>query len=363
MRRNIYSKLFLTGALALACFLPSTAATMNGNAVAGKNNEDLRGPVKIEIQTRIDYQRDYLKKEEIEDNCGFKGKYFMLNMNGNITNHLSFSFRHRINKIKGDAAFFDGTDLLNLKYRFNRKWDISAGKMGLAIGSYEYERNPIEIYLPSEFWNFIPCFKFGVAAGYNLNDNNRFVAQITESPFRKKGTDYYGYSLGWYGNNGWFNTIYSANFLEYEQGKFMYYIGLAHQILVGKMRLELDFLNRACDKHAFFFKDYSLIGEFSYYPTENWRVFSKVSHNRNDSGVMADETVFPGTDITQVGGGVEFYPIGKMKDLRMHAGYYHAFGRNTNQDGALKKDQNFMTVGIQWKMDLIKLAKDIWNRK
>ena len=89
-----------------------------------------------------------------------------------------------------------------------------------------------------------------------------------------------------------------------------------------------------------------------------------MSHNRNDSGVVADETMYPGTDITQIGGGVEFYPISSMRNLRIHAAYDHCFGKNGNPTGgALKGDQNFMTIGVQWRMDLIKLAKEIWNKK
>lgn len=362
--KHKYSTLLLAAGLLTA--QGTMTARAQDTAEPATEQTDLKeydGPININFGARVDYQRDYRQGETFDDECGFKGKYFMLNINGNITNRFSYVFRQRINNIKSNNSFFDGTDYLYLKYRFNRKWDVQGGKMALAIGSMEYERHPMEIYLTSEFFNMIPCYKFGVSLGFNVTENDRLVAQFTESPFRKKGTDLYGYTFAWYGNHDWFHTVYSANVLEYQPGKFIYYLGLGHRLAFDKVYVEFDYLNRATNNHAFFFKDCSVIGEVGVQPTKHWNVFAKASYNRNVTDDPADECVWAGTDMTQVGGGLEYFPLRNGdKSLRVHAAYSYHFGKNGNPNGALQKDQHFMTVGLQWQMDLVDLARKAWNK-
>ena len=53
-----------------------------------------------------------------------------------------------------------------------------------------------------------------------------------------------------------------------------------------------------------------------------------------DSAIAASGLI-PGTEITRVGGGVEYYPLGGKdnRDVRLHAAYAYNFGDNTNPDG------------------------------
>lgn len=56
--------------------------------------------------------------------------------------------RHRLNKKNNDASFFDATDWLYLAYRKDN-WELSAGKQVVAIGGYEYDAAPIDLYFCS----------------------------------------------------------------------------------------------------------------------------------------------------------------------------------------------------------------------
>lgn len=363
MKRYISLILLLVGTISVSA---SAAESVQENqvveSVTGIDNEDLSGPLNIEIGGRVDYQREYHSSECIDDNCGFKGKFLMLRVKGNITDKISYNYRQRLNELHSDKSFFDGTDYLTIKYRFNRKWDITGGKFAINFGTYEYQRDPMEAYISSEFFTMIPCYRFGAEVGYNINDNHRFTFQFNESPFKKKGMDLYSYSLAWFGNFNNFKTVYSANVLEYQEGKFIYYLGLGHRVEMGKFALELDYINRATGNHTFFFKDCSVIGELSFRPSDHWNTFAKVSYNRNDTDDPADECIVAGTDITQVGGGLEFFPLKNDKSLRIHAAYSYCFGDNANPSGSLQKNQHFMTVGVQWRMDLVKIASDLWNK-
>ena len=363
MKNNLCSLLLLSGMFATASTFSATAQNNKSDGVQTASKEDLSGPVNIELAARVDYQRDYRESISINDNSGFKGKYLMFTMNGNITDKFSYSFRQRLNELHHKNSFFDGTDAMWLKYRFNKRWDITGGKMALAFGSYEYQRDPMEMYFASEFWNTIPCYKFAVSIGCNVTDNDRLVAQFSESPFKKKDMDLYGYTFAWYGNHHWFKTVYSANVLEYQPGNYIYYLCLGHRIEFGKMALELDYMNRATKNHNFLFKDCSVTGELSVQPNDKWNVFAKASYSCNNTFDPADACVWPGTDVTHVGGGMEFYPLPNgNKSIRVHAAYNYSFGDNTNPDGINNKDQHFMSVGVLWRMDIVDLAKKIFYK-
>ena len=70
----------------------------------------------LNIETRADYQREYFDGNAINDNCGFKGKYLNIRMDGRISDKLTYSYRQRLNKPHKGAGFFDATDWLNLQY-------------------------------------------------------------------------------------------------------------------------------------------------------------------------------------------------------------------------------------------------------
>lgn len=44
--------------------------------------------VRLKMQTRVDYQREYVDGDAVHDNSGFKGKYFMLLLDGKINDHF-----------------------------------------------------------------------------------------------------------------------------------------------------------------------------------------------------------------------------------------------------------------------------------
>lgn len=310
------------------------------------------------IEVRADYQREYMNGDPVKDNCGFKGKYLNIRLDGNITDKFSYSYRQRLNKFSKDYTFFDATDWIYLKYQITPKWDITAGKLVVGIGGYEYDRAPIDLYITSEYWNNIPCYRFGVNLGFSVTENDKLLAQFAESPFRKKGEDTYGYSLMWYGSHGWFNTIYSVNMFEYLPGKYINYIALGNKFTFGDVNIELDYINRATSGQTFFFEDCSVIGQVAYAPHHKWDLFAKASYCVNNSGKEADFCVLDGTDMTRIGGGIEFYPLpNENKDLRLHLVASHAFGRNSNPAGTVLPSQNYFDIGVKWKMNLLSLKR------
>ena len=354
----------LLAAMTITNALPTAAQDKNDDHRAF-SEEKYDGPLNILLDTRVDYQREYLDGNTERSHSGFKGKYLMLTIDGNITDKFSYSFRQRLNELHHNNSFFDGTDKMLLTYKITPKWEVTGGKMGMYFGSWEYDRNPMYIYNYSEWTNQIACYKFGAMLTFNATDKDHLYAQFMESPFNGVNgkEDMYSYHLAWYGFHDWIETVYSANALEYRPGKYIYYLCLGNRLKFGKATLEFDFMNRATENHTFFFKDYSLIGELAYAPNEHWSIFGKSAYTVNKTHDAADFCVRPGTELTQVSGGLEFFPLkGGNKDIRLHAMYGYNWGKNANPNGVVKDDQHVMSVGVQWRMDLVDLTKKIWNK-
>ena len=329
--------------------------------------------VDLKIEVRADYQREYMDGESIEENCGFRGKYLNMAISGNINDHFSYSWRQRFNKMIGPegSSFFDATDWAWLAYNI-KDFEISAGKQVVGIGGYEYDRAPIDLYFCSEFWNNVACYQFGVSGAYSFNEGkDKLMFQFCQSPFRNhesawnpadkngkvRNLDMYAYNLMWYGNHGIFSSIYSVNMMEYAPGRFINYISLGNKFTFNRVSLELDFMNRATSHQTFFFKDMSIIGELSWKPIDCLNVFGKVSYDVNNTD-NNDYYVMPGTDMTRLGCGVEYFPLRNGRhDIRLHANYCHTFGKNGNTESVLGDNHSMFDLGVTWKFDVLKIAK------
>ena len=313
----------------------------------------------LNIETRADYQREYFDGNAINDNCGFKGKYLNIRMDGRISDKLTYSYRQRLNKPHKDASFFDATDWLNLQYQMNERWELSAGKQVIALGGYECFRAPIDLYFGTEYGNNIACYLFGVNLIYSLNNGkDQLLLQVCESPFRLPGKDMYAYNFLWQGSHDWFNCLYSLNMIECAPGKFINQISLGSKFNVGDFTLELDIMNRAVRNQTFFLKDISVMGDLAYSPSQKWNIFAKASYDVNATNKSGDRCVKPCTEITRVGAGIEYYPLeGGNRNVRLHAIFYQTFGSNGTSTSTQSDELSYFSVGLKWKFDLLSFKK------
>ncbi|MBQ6695063.1 MAG: porin [Bacteroidaceae bacterium] len=311
----------------------------------------------LRLEARADYQREYADGSEVEDNCGFKGKFLNIRMDGKLGNGFSYSYRQRLNKPNKDASFFDATDWINLTYSTGA-WSFGGGKQVVAIGGYEYDAAPIDLYFCSEYWHHIPCYQVGVSAAYTIGGgSDKFMVQVCQSPWRANAGDMYAYNLMWCASYSNFSTLCSVNMMEVYPGKYINYIALGTELQVGECKLRLDLMNRASDEHAFWGKDISMVGEAEWLPNEHLTLFAKATYDVNNTDGSLDLCVLPGTEITRVGAGVEYYPMKNgSKDVRLHANACYTFGENGNLAGALIDKQTLVDVGLTWRIDLLGLG-------
>lgn len=342
MKRTIF-------ALALA------AMTLPVKAEEAATDEKI---LNLRVEARLDWQGAWLDGDTQKDRTGFAGKYLNLRLEGNLTPNLSYAWRQRFNKLHKDSNFFDATDWLYLNYNLSN-WSFAGGKQVVAIGGWEYDRAPIDLYGCSVFWNNIPCYAIGGSVGLKVTPDDKLTAQFCQSPFfTSDNRNLYAYNLMWNGSHGCFTSIYSANLIEYLPGKYINYLAFGNRFTFDKVTLELDLMNRASSHQTFLGKDASVMAELQYRPTGRWTVFGKYTYDVNKSGTDADFTVLNGTELNMVGAGVEFMPFVNARNvLRFHATGFYSWGKNTNTADVMQNKTFTCNVGVTWYMNLLSLKR------
>jgi hypothetical protein len=334
---------------ALAMFSLSAAYAQQGYE---KSNEIFR----LGVEARFDYLNQALEGEQLYDKSGFKVRYFNLRMDGQITPKFTYSWRQRFSNVNKAADFVNNTDWLHLTYRPNQNWAISAGKQVVMIGGWEYDRAPIDVYYCSEYWNNVNCFQLGASVAYTTNEgNDTLTFQVCQSPYDSADTDYYAYNLYWMGSHGFYTALHSVNFSQYAPGKYDAYVVLGNQFKFGDATIQLDLMNRGISGKELLFKNFSIMGEVDYLIAKRVNLFAKVTYDKVGKEYPAGLFLYPGTEMTRVGGGVEYYPLGAKgnRDIRLHAAYAYNIGNNTNPYGTALNTGSFFTFGLTWKIDVM----------
>lgn len=310
------------------------------------------------FDTRFDFDAK-ISTDTNPNQAGFAGKYLQFYFDGQINEYFSYKFSQRLNiPTTANPNIWGATEVAWLAYNINSHFALTAGKQVVAIGGFEYDESPINVYYWSDFWNNVVCYQMGLTFTYR-NEKNTFMAQFVNSPFSKKVLEnIWSYNLMWLGKYDWFQSIYSVNFLEYEKNKFINYIALGNRFKFNNFCLDIDIMNRAGNAKEFFFKDFSLIGRATYRINSQWNVFAKGGYDCNSSQTdipqfdqpnfnindAIDRFVLPGTSYAFYGAGVEFYPIKNKEDLRVHAAWY-------SNNNAIQY-QNIQ-LGVRWKIKAI----------
>lgn len=322
---------------------------------------------RLEVETRFGWNMNRYGGTN-QEGTGFRGEYVNLKLDGKIHNNLTYSWRQRLNK-NSDQTFWDATDWLEIKYTPNKWLAISAGKQVVAVGGWEYDRAPIDLYLCSEFWQHINCYQLGLSIAANVSKNDRLLFQLCNSPMRTyiRDNKTVGLSLIWYGNHGWYQSIFSANAFQTTKGRWINYIALGNKFLFSKNAfLEFDYTNRASSGQAFWFKDCTVAAEASVKPHRTVRVSGKYTFDTNNTDSDADVYVEKGTRLHTASIGLEFFPIRKYpENLRLHVVGGYIWGRMADQTVSLHPNEGLhsdcikLYVGATVNLDILNGLKHI----
>ncbi len=300
--------------------------------------------INVALDTRFDFE--YENPEHGEHESGFHGRYLNLMISGQITDKISFNFRQRLNKYKDiDNDVFSATDFIYVDYSPTPNWVISGGKQVVAIGGFEYDARPIDIFFASLYWNNIACYQFGVSAAYVSNSGkHRLTAQVCNSPYQDLGKSCYAYNLMWNGSMGPLTTIWSVNLMEYARDRYGNYISLGNRLDFSPVYFEFDVMNRYWGHQPFWFDDYSLIGKLGGSVSPHVDIYAKggYEHYRPDPASPAryDEGFY--------GMAVEYYPLKNSRNLRFHA---VADMNHSVSDGHRYVQ---LAAGVMWRVNVFK---------
>ena len=310
----------------------------------------------LQLSTRADFTVDYnLGHDTVAPSFdhGFAGKYLVVALDGTLGEQFSYHLRQRLNSpnIGFANTFFQGTDWAYLDWNFTDNFFLSAGKQVVAIGGWEYDTNPIDIYYGTEFWNTVCCYEVGASLNYKDDaGKNHVLVQVCNSPFINQAMQsIYAYNLMWYGNFGPFRTAYSTNIIEYQPGKYINYIALGNKLMLPGVEMYLDVINRASfEQSQFFGQDLTAIYGIGVDIGPKWIVFAKAGYDFNQAQLpnteAYDQYVTPGKKVDFESLGFEYYPMGD-RSLRLHL-----CGSHTSVDGESKFQAN---LGLTWKVDLL----------
>ena len=333
----------------------ATDSVLTAEVVEPKKNLQ---PITVKFDARFDWQSN-ISNQGKDFGSNFNGRYLMLVLDGNISPKFSYHLRYRMihpNQTTGSwHDVYKATDWANVVYRPTKNWEITAGKMLVFYGSYEFDKNPLDVYMWSAWGGNVGCFQFGVMGKYISNDGrNNVLFQINNSPFANSLDlgNLYSYSAQWNGNFGVFNALYSVNLLEYQPNRYINYISLGNQFNFGPVCLELDYMNRYGARGTHFLKDFSFIGRLKYNVCDQFTVFAKggIDYNMAQESGEADAIdllVTPGMRYEYYGAGVEYFPIKGSKDVRLHAFWYSDCDAST---GATRFDNHTIGVGCRFRL-------------
>lgn len=309
------------------------------------------------VETRLAHETEVIDGDIMKPNTGFKGQWFNLRLDGNISEKISYSWRQRLNKPTA-GTFLDATDWVHIDWQARENLSLSAGKQVVAIGGFEYDRAPIDLYYCSEFWNNIPCYQIGASGTLAVSDADNLTLQVCNTPFRTwNAQSKLGFNMLWSGSHGFWQTLWSVNLLQAESSS-MNYIALGNRFNISDaIHLDIDIMNRAASDDISFFDDWSVMSELAVKTGDSANVFAKFTHDANDA-VDKDLLVRPGTDISMVSLGAEFYPLKQNRHLlKLFVLGGYRFGENSNPSGTALDKQLLIQAGIKWRMDILKAGR------
>jgi hypothetical protein len=126
---------------------------------------------------------------------GFANKQLRLEIKGNLTDHLYYRLRHRMNKAtdaKGEDNFAKATDIMMVGYKFNDKLNVQAGKMCQIWGGFEFDANPMYIYQYSDMVDNMDNFMAGVTVSYKPVPTQEIAVEVSDANNDKFAKEYPG---------------------------------------------------------------------------------------------------------------------------------------------------------------------------
>ncbi len=293
-------------------------------------------PAAVAAQEPLDIRLDLrLDGRVTEDYRTFQGHTFKLWLVGDITPDIHYRVRHRLNKPTDPLreGFSGATDQAWVSFDFGgkRQWTITAGKQSVQFGTFEYDYNPADIYLPTMCFDDLDAYKTGVNVAYrfagqelNLQLVNSDSPQFASEAWKDKAL---ALNVLWVGSlwQDMVRTRWAYGAFQHSRGKFYSWLTAGVQFNVGAFTTELDYYDGKRMMEAVEVDDKSLSLNLKY-NFGKWRPQLKgVWNERNSHATRGIQAV------------AEYYPFTgpRLEDLRFHAAYMY-------------NNAHITLVGLRW---------------
>lgn len=317
----------------------------------------------VMLDTRFDFQTD-LTNGKVE-NAFFHGQTIKLWFAGEIIPGIRYRIRQRLNRPQTllREGYSSATDHAWLAFDIGKHWTITAGKQSVQLGTYEYDYNPADIYLPTMVYNDFDGYKAAVNVGYHFLGQTINLQLVNSDAPQFASADYESKALAvntlWEGNlfNGVLRTRWGYGAFQHTKSKFYHWVTLGTQINVGAFTSELDYYmgRRDIDYSADVddpelglrnVDDQSLSVNLKY-NFGKFRPFIKGTWNQREDTAF-DSNAYETYGIQAV---LELYPFTNkyVKDLRFHAMYAYSYmdfqGEFTDLNN---KNIHQFLIGTRW---------------
>ena len=327
-----------------------SSAPLQMSSWGDAKNEDVVDYIPdIILDTRTGYNRDIANGAG-----GFGATGLYLDINGNISPRLSYSFNHIIAASYLEAVGFGATQWLNFTYTLG-DFGFTAGKLSTNMGNFEYDADVLDAYfeMNSMVYNMLDCYQWGVAASWDPDESNSVSFQFTNSPLSAGKSDMFAYNLGWRGGWEHYLPYWTVNLWQHGKGTYMKGLNLGNRLNFGGFSCDLEYMVRATDMKRFGKDDFNIIAAPSYSFGETVRLFGKFGWERTAADLPYDLAYeeYKGGDYLYYGAGVEYFPFKENRDVRLHA-YWAA-----NNYG-----DNMFNIGLRWKIEVTSALKRVIGR-
>lgn len=205
MKQN-YSKSIMLSAFTIATLLSSNALAQGTNDGLGgddgnieslytkvTNIEKKQKALNFYVNFAESFQAEHSSKTD-EWTTRFYNKNLRIEMTGWLTDNLYYRFRHRLNKTDAPMSednFAKATDYMMVGWKFNDTWSIQGGKKCQALGSFEFDENPMFIYQFSDMEDNVDSSKGALNLLYNPSKTQQFSAEVSNT-YNGKLADEFG---------------------------------------------------------------------------------------------------------------------------------------------------------------------------
>lgn len=201
-----YSKSIMLSAFTIASLLPVNALAQGTNDGLGgddgnieslytkvTNIEKKQKALNFYVNFAESFQAEHSSKTD-EWTTRFYNKNLRIEMTGWLTDNLYYRFRHRLNKTDAPMSednFAKATDYMMVGWKFNDSWSIQGGKKCQALGSFEFDENPMFIYQYSDMEDNVDSSKGALNLLYNPSKTQQFSAEVSNT-YNGKLADEFG---------------------------------------------------------------------------------------------------------------------------------------------------------------------------